>query len=161
MINEINNWLKTQEKTPKGDPMFRIVWADKELEWQMIDGKEQLVKKYSYISPNRFIMEIWVPPALCADLPNAREGSYEPLYVFEDGQGGSLPLARRPVEFILAHLRRQTRETLEEKMTQLEQADQKEIDQYIDSLDCSPIQNALAMGEAVGYGKNKGTKFHG
>jgi len=97
--------------TDSTKPMFRIVWADDQLEKRMMDtldsGIQLLypvvreVKKYSYLR------EVWVLERLVV-VPDFQQKeladvklSYEPIWVFVDATGNPLPPAWEPTKLIV------------------------------------------------------------
>lgn len=148
-----------------GQPLYKLVWSDNELELRRGIFREfvgpifvretvgvKQVLKYNYIHA-RWILERWIPPELCynPELPNSRWGSYEPIYVFQDKFGNALPFSEKVVFFIIRLAEKQTRVTPEERLTEAQEKEEKEIQEYIDSLEISPITNALHLKEAIGY----------
>jgi hypothetical protein len=123
----INDFLKGHTKVPLTDkPIFKLVWADEEYElregtYAIRDPKTTAiiayakkvdrVRKYGYIQ-ERWILEQWYPPEVCqaGELPDAcHEGSYEPIFVFEDKFRRALPLNKLVVEIIVSRLGAPTR----------------------------------------------------
>jgi hypothetical protein len=84
-----------------------------------------------------------------------RNGEYEFLYVFEDKHRNILPLNLRVVQLIVHHVmeRKRSRAAIESAIVEEENAkEEAEVQHYMDMIDASPIQNALHLKEAVGYG---------
>lgn len=166
-VATINKHLKKYGVNFHGDPLYRVVWSDDQLELRRGTFNEWYghifireytgvarVPKYSYLS-KRWVLERWIPPSLAynEELVESRQGSYEPLYVFEDKNGNPLPLALRPIELIISFLDRKEPPGHKRALIQ-EWIDNKEraADQFIeDALSPSPIQNALHMKEGIGY----------
>jgi hypothetical protein len=112
----INAWLKIGPCVPlKTEPLFRLVWSDDSYELRtgtfakFIAGVKvsehtttEKVLKYNWIS-ERWLVEQWFPPSICMmdELPESINGSYEPIYVFEDAKGNALPLKMEVVEFLI------------------------------------------------------------
>lgn len=104
-VDNINKRLTSKFGTNlTGLPFFRIIWSDSLQERRIGVFQEHLGKvflrefrglrecpKYSYIKA-RWIVERWLPPALAYDpaIPDTVNGSYEPIYVFQDVQGNAL-----------------------------------------------------------------------
>jgi len=91
------------------EALFRVVWSDDQTESRLGTFEDfyhgvvylrtvtevREVLKYSYL-PARWILERWIPGEFLKDthneVPSTYNGSYEPLYVFQDAQGNALPL---------------------------------------------------------------------
>ena len=165
MLDTINKYLKQFGLTDSNEPKFRVVWSDDQFEMRRGEFNEfygtiflrvftgvKRVPKYPFIS-SRYVLECWAPPHLSFndELPDAVNGTYEPLYVFEDSSGNALPLALAPIELIMGvatnprHLstQRNEREYAEIKR------DKDETAYDEDSLECSEITNALHMREGI------------
>ena len=118
----INDFLSGHTKVPLTDkPMFKLVWSEDEYELRTGDyairdpkttaiiayaKKTDIVRKYGAII-ERWILEQWYPPEVCQDpeLPEAcHDGSYEPIFVFEDKFRRPLQLNKLVVEIILSRL---------------------------------------------------------
>lgn len=111
----IQNWLDQQPKIPlRTEPLFRLVWSDDQREkrigtFRVYTGnifireetKVENCEKYSFIK-ERWILEQWFPPevAMNDELPDSKNGSYEPIYVF-DRESQALPLNLQVVQFIV------------------------------------------------------------
>src|SRR5258708_2512602 len=167
-MDSFNKFLKKQGKTPLGAPLYKLVWSNSETElrtgqfedWTtgglfirtFVGTKEVL--KYNYIV-DRWILEKWFPPELSfvPELPNSKNGSYEPLYVFENKLGEYLSPNLKAINFIVEQSRQPNRSTPEQLINALLAKEEKEVKEIEDSLDLSPVQNALHMGEGIGYGK--------
>lgn len=161
----VNRNLKVGGTNLLGQPLYRIIWSDNELEKRIGTFKDyfggifirevreaRLVPKYNYIS-ERWVLERWIPPELCynPELPDSQWGSFEPIYVFQDKYGKALPFSERVVHFIINLAEKQTKITPEERKAEYDAKEEKEIQEYIESLEISPITNALHMKEAIGY----------
>ncbi|MFI5420539.1 MAG: hypothetical protein ACHQ1H_06190 [Nitrososphaerales archaeon] len=175
-METFNKFLKKQGKVPSGAPLFKLVWSNSETELRSGTFEDyttgglfirtfvgtRRVLKYNYII-DRWILEKWFPPELTIshELPDSKNGSYEPLYVFEDKKGNYLPPNLKALNFLIEQTRQPNRSTPEQLINALLEKEEKEVKEIEDSLDLSPIQNALHMGEGTGYGKNRGVQFHG
>jgi hypothetical protein len=161
----INLRLKDSGTNLTDQPLYRLVWSDNELEFRRGIFREfvgnifvretvgvKQVPKYSYIKA-RWILERWIPPDACynPEIPNSQWGSYEPIYVFQDKNGNSLPFSEKVVYFIITLAEKKTRVTPEERLAESLAKEEAEINEYLESLEISPITNALHMKEAVGY----------
>jgi hypothetical protein len=161
--NVINSRLGDQGRNLFDQPLYKLVWSDNETELRRGVFREFIgsifvretigvkqVPKYNYL-PNRWILERWCPPEIAfnAELPNSRWGSYEPIYVFQDKFGNPLPFSEKVVFFIISLAEKSTRVTPEERMTEAQEKENKEIEEYVDSLEISEISNALHLKEAI------------
>lgn len=163
----INDWLATIALCPNGKtPVFRLVWSSeaRELRTGLVrvflgdifireEVRTEEMLKYSWM-PERWVLEKWWPPELTynPELPNSKEGSHEPIYVFEDKNRKALPLNKLIVEMIIAQymgparspalIKSQIEEELQ-KRDDYEQAYAEEV------LDLSPMQSLLHSREAL------------
>lgn len=114
-VEIINQRLLSFGKTLNNRPKWRVVWSDDQLEKRTGIFNEFVtgifirtkvgtfeVPKYPYIK-ERWILERYVPPEYSynPEIPDSRNGSYEPLFPFEDGDGNPLPLNIKACEFIV------------------------------------------------------------
>lgn len=94
-----------------GRAMFRIVWADEQLEKR--HGRFDIFSGPIYLRTEVGVKEVpkypyykgcWVleklDPYRHPDIVYERSKGYEPFFVFKDGNGNPLPVNRRVVEFI-------------------------------------------------------------
>lgn len=164
---EITEWLNKQGKSPTGLPLFRLTWSDGETEWRYGVFREyfgeifireeygtKLVPKYPYIK-SRWILEMWFPPeiSMAKELPHSRQGSYEPLFVFQDKNGNELLVAMRPVEYIVNFAlhgpRMSSNARASEDKIEEEIREAKEMAEFEDKIDCSVISSLLHSKEAI------------
>ena len=152
LIRIIDTWLKKQGKTPVGDPIFRMIWSTTATEVrhgtfnefsgtlfvrQVTETRE--TRKYNYIH-DRWILEKWIPPekSLIRELPLSYQGSYEPIFVFEDKDGNFLEPNIKVVEFIIDHLRNVESLTTMERRSELKTQDElslnSEIAQFMEQI---------------------------
>ncbi len=103
-VNEINDRLrKIYGVNPFKMPLFRLVFSDREVEKRhgtFIDWYGKIfvrqytgvreVPKYNYLKA-KWILERWMPPSFQPEI-DALQGTYEPIYVFQDAMGNSLPI---------------------------------------------------------------------
>jgi hypothetical protein len=94
-----------------GRPMFRIVWANDQLEKRLVatlDSGIQLlhpvvreVKKYPYLK-DLYVLErlVVVPEVNQEELPTQKL-SYEPVWGYHDGNGNPMPPIWEPTKFIV------------------------------------------------------------
>lgn len=166
----INRRLLAYGKTPNREPIWRLVWSDDQRELRtgrfnefsgaiflrtVHDTRE--VPKYPFIK-GRWILEKWIPPnvAFTPELPNSREGSYEPMYVFEDAKHNKLPLRWDVCEICIQHANapsksKMLRESEDQAAAEKKRVAEQKYDE--DALEISPMTNALHMREGVGYTK--------
>lgn len=163
-VEQINERLKAFGLSPSG-ALYRIVWSDFQTELRYgvfrehfgeifmreIKGVKE-VPKYSFLL-ERWVLERWFPPEIVfsPELPNSAQGSYEPIYVFQDKKGNYLPPVERVAEIIIHRAENPIHITPEERVTEQEEKERKEIEFFEDYLEVSPITNALHMKEAVGF----------
>ena len=164
-VEIINQQITSFGKNLREEPLYRIVWSDYQTELrygrfreffgkiflrEIVGTKE--VPKYNFIS-ERWILERWFPPEQVynPEIPMSAQGSYEPIYVFQDKFGGYLHPNQRVTEIIIGRAEHPIRKTPEERKTEEEEREEKEIQYYMDYLEVSPITNALHMKEAVGF----------
>lgn len=164
---EIQKWLSEQGKNLTGGPIYRLVWSDLELEARLGTYNDysgnlflrqvtevRKVKKYSYV-PSRWILEKWFVQPPTRELPDPN--GYEPFYVFENGKGEFLPPNLKVVQFILEVSNTEIYVSRDQRALEMrnifDDKSAKELEQIEDSLECSPITNALHMKEGVGYRK--------
>jgi len=100
-------------------------------------------------------LEQWFPPEVCLnpELPDSIHGSYEPIYVFEDKDGNSLPLVLRVVQIIVRNCLLNTRSTMlrrSEDIARREKVEQIAYNKDMDMLsDEGPLVSQLHDGSAV------------
>jgi len=109
-IDRINKRLKENYGSNlDGNPIFRVIWSDdqkekrfgKFAEWygkiflREFSGLRE-VPKYRHIQ-HKWLLERWMPPVLAytPEIPDTSQGSYEPIYVFQDVNGRPLPVLER------------------------------------------------------------------
>lgn len=158
----INDFLGTLEKVPLTDtPLFRLVWSDDQRELRTSTRNLYLgatfittIKstekspKYPWINA-KWVFEMWFGPevAMTEELPDSRNGSYEPLYVFEK------PLNKRVIEFLVAQIRKPKsssaliQSTIAEEMRFKEEELDKIEMEYLDT--STDIQSNLHFGEGI------------
>jgi hypothetical protein len=150
-INNINDRLrKIYGDNPYKQPMFRIVFSDRELEKRrgtFVDWYGALyireyvgireVPKYAYLK-GAYVLERWLAPMSCYEIDTSM-GTFEPVYVFQDAEGKPLPViedfAHKVIEKIFNPLLPGHRTS--QLKTQEEEAYRKEIE-----------YNMLVIGDA-------------
>ena len=111
-IETLNDRLKDYYglDTASNRPLFRIVWADDQLENRMVDrtdsGIELLfpqvreVKKYSYLSSVYVLERLVIVPEFQQKELGVKQ-SYEPVWVYMDDQRNPLPPIWEATKFIV------------------------------------------------------------
>ena len=159
-VEEINNELFAIYRTIEGRAVYRIVWSEELFENRLGTYREfteggifireatevRKVRKYNYIH-NRWIFEIWAPGHLTRnpETPDADNGDYIPVYVFESGTGMYLPPTRKVVEFLIAALEGKIKRDL---IPDEEYIADREIQAVIESLDDHPSEWQTRAGPA-------------
>lgn len=92
-------------------PIFRIVWADEQVEKRMMDtldsGIQLLypvvreVKKYAYLRHVHVLERLVVVPDFQQKELADEKTSYEPVWTFMDADGNSLPPKWEPIKLIV------------------------------------------------------------
>lgn len=164
----IDNWLSKQERTLQGEPIYRLVFSDTQTEIRVgvfndytgnillrRTAEARETKKYPFIN-SRYVLEKWFPPEyiFTPEVPMTVNGSYEPFFVFEDSKGNYLEPTLKVVEFIVGATRNPGKKiTPGDRAAQYALSEEREVQAFMDLLECSPVTNALHMKEAVGYTK--------
>jgi hypothetical protein len=149
-------------------PLYKLVWSTSEIELRHGTFREfhddvfirevtetRWTKKYWYIN-DRWILERWIPPGLVAtkELPNSVNGSYEPIYTFEDGDRLYLTPNIKVLDFIITMAEKPHHITKEELMQELIDKEEKEVQHIMEAMDYrSDIGVALHLNAGVGYGQ--------
>lgn len=119
-MQNINKWLlkmmgrvgKREDGNDATQPQkYRLVWGPDEICKRIVfnsDGSEGGFaerRKYEYIAPNHFVMEVWcaTPDSHTAGGEN---GTYEAVYVFHENDGSYQRPNLKAVEFLVDILRR-------------------------------------------------------
>lgn len=166
MFNLIKEYLKRWGQTPHGEPRVRLIWSEDAKELRYGEFNEfygslflrefigvKLCPKYSWIK-ERYVLERWFPPDVTFDieLPESNQGSFEPIYVFQDKYGRALPLNLRVVELICQAMfnqpptRAQIREGLAEDLAYKDKVETADLE---DGLEMSVLTNQLHQKEAI------------
>lgn len=118
-INQINQRLALNYGfNLLGLPYFRLAFSNNQMEKRFgkyaeyygkifireFNGLRE-VPKYSYLK-GRWILERWIPPVYShtPDIPETSQGSYEPIYVFQDANGGELEVNEEFIESLIWNL---------------------------------------------------------
>ena len=159
-VEEINYELFAIYRTIEGRALYKIVWSEDCFENRLGTYREftesglfirevtevRKVRKYNYIH-HRWIFEIWAPGNLTAnpETPDAANGDYIPVYVFESGTGAYLPVTRKVVEFLIAAVEGRVRRDL---LPSEDYIAEKEIQQVVEMLDDHPSDWQTRPGPA-------------
>lgn len=159
-IEELNSRIGAEYMTIDGRVMFRLVWSEEIFENRYGTFREftsegifvrevtevRRTRKYNYIH-NRWIFEMWAGGNLVAnpETPDAVNGDYVPVYVFEDKHGGYLPPNERVVRFLIAALEGKIRRDI---MPSQEYLEEKEVDRMVESMDDHPSWFQTRPGDA-------------
>jgi hypothetical protein len=149
-----------------GRPMFRIVWANDEVEKRLTDkldsGIQLLyaqvmeVKKYPYLK-DLYVLErlVIVPDENQRELP-VNKLSYEPLWAYRNDRGEALPPMWEPTKFVVDTLyaalgKRNMAKYIQDEKETTEEGRQQRIDELQDELfgDETEVGDALAYGEGI------------
>lgn len=124
IIDAINKKLYEQYRVLDGRPIYRLVWSPDELEVRkgmfsefyghifirQYTAVKQIKKYWNYQTP-RWVFEKLVFIAgnqalkeMETELVECRNGTYEPIYAFVDGDENPLPVAWEVVEYIVFKL---------------------------------------------------------
>lgn len=165
-MQTFKKFLDRQGKTLADLPIWKLVWSEDAMELRKGEFSEyygnlflrtirdvRWVRKYSYIK-DRWVLERWFPPEVSynPELPNSSQGSYEPVFVYEDKEGKALPVTFKSLEYILgmAERPRVSKEQRElEIMNRHKEAEDREVQEFMDMIDTSPIQSLLHTREAI------------
>jgi hypothetical protein len=163
-VELINKELEAKYTDITGRVMYRLVWSDKIFEHRYGTYRDftpsglfirevtetRLTRKYNYIK-ERWILEKWAPGNLTAhkETPDAINGDYIPVYVFETGKGDYLVPTMKVVQLILDFMVGKIRQDDEVSPEALEE---KEIQYEIEAMDdhpsfstFGPTRNAVSM----------------
>jgi hypothetical protein len=147
-----------------GRPMFRIVWANDELEKRLVgelDGGIQLlypvvkeVKKYPYLK-DLFVLEqlVVVPDVNRSELPTQKL-SYEPVWAYRDSSGGALPPIWDATKFIVdAIYAAKGKKSLRKYVDDEKNTTPEGRDQRISELQSELFGEETKVGDAMRYGE--------
>lgn len=168
-VQILNDLLKKEGLAITGEVIYRLVWSNRIFEHRhglfrdYVEGTNILirevtetryVRKYNYID-QRWILEKWAPGELTAnkETPDAMNGDYLPVYVFEDKNGKYLPPTEKVLLFILNNLKGQVKqderpseEYLEEKELQYELDQLNNVPEFSTS---GPSRNSIAYTKGL------------
>lgn len=164
MFPEIQRFLDSMGCSLTGKPHYKLVWSDHEHEVRVGTYNEfsgniflrtvtgaQRVRKYPF-ARERWILEKYFPPEVAHNetLPESSQGSYEPLFVFQDKDANPLPVTLKVVEILVAfdHAMRSRQPALQDKALQ-ELSETAEFNALLDSIDVSWVASLLHTKEAI------------
>lgn len=159
-IEMLNDRIGNEYMSIDGRRLFRIIWSESAFENRHGTFREftesglfirevtetRRVRKYNYIH-NRWIFEAWAPGNLTAnrELPDATNGDYVPVYVFENKRGEYLPPNEKVVRFLIAAVYGKVKRDEVPSQAYLEE---REIQQQVESMDDHPSWFQTRPGEA-------------
>ena len=163
-VQHLNNWLKSQGKSITGEVIYRLIWSDKIFENRYGTYRDftpsglfireitetRTTRKYNYIN-ERWILEKWAPGNITAhrELPDATNGDYIPVYVFEDKKGNYIAPTEKVLKFIIDFMNGRIDK---EAKIDPEILEEKEIAYQVDSfLDAPDFRTHGATRDAVAY----------
>lgn len=144
IIDGINQRLYDSYRVIDGRPIYRIVWSDDQLELRLGTFTDwyghilirqehkalREIKKYWYLKRPCWLLEklVFMPSEyhlkdILEELVQARNGTYEPVYVFNDRDNNPIPVVESVVEFIINSLHNPQKRTKKdfEAMEKLEE----------------------------------------
>lgn len=172
--------------TVTGVPMWRVSWSEDQFEKRLgtyddhTEGglyirtvtEVREVPKYSQWIHRKYVLEqlVGIPPQNQMELPDAKM-SYEPLWVFEDGQGNYLPPSFAAAKFVIDSIYAATGKQSMASYTHPEadgndglEAKKKRIDKLTEELfgDESGLGGKVVHGEGVAgyYPDGKASKMN-
>lgn len=159
-IEELNNRIGNEYMSIDGRRLFRIIWSESAFENRHGTFREftesglfirevtetRRVRKYNYIH-NRWIFEAWAPGNLTAnrELPDATNGDYVPVYVFENKRGEYLPPNEKVARFLIAAVYGKIKK---DEIPSQAYMEEKEIQAQVESMDDHPSWFQTRPGEA-------------
>jgi hypothetical protein len=166
MDHELNKWLEGYGFI-RNEPMYRLVWSNDIMEYRYGQFRDfagsiflrevwetRLTRKYNYIH-DKWILEGFSPDAFSQEIPGSERGDYVPIYVFQDRKGGSLPVTRRVLEFLIGALNGRIEKDKIPSKEYLEEKEVKEMEEEMDdhpgwfSTRPGPQRNSVAYGGKV------------
>lgn len=159
-IDILNKKIGQEYVTIDGHKIFRLVWSEDIFENRHGTFREftsgglfirevtetKRVRKYNYIH-NRWIFEMWAPGNLVAnpETPDAANGDYVPVYVFEDRGGHYLPPNEKVVRFLISALHGKVKK---DEIPSREYLEERQLQRDIDSMDDHPAWFQTRPGAA-------------
>lgn len=159
-IEALNQKIGAEYRSIDNRPLFRIIWSESAYENRHGTFREftesglfirevtetRRVRKYNYIH-NRWIFEAWAPGNLTAnrETPDACNGDYVPVYVFESKTGEYLPPIEKAIRFLIAAFYGKVKK---DKIPSQAYLEEREIQQQVESMDDHPAWFQTRPGEA-------------
>ena len=149
--------------TITGIPMWRISWSEDQFEKRRMEttpaGVQLLypqvfeVPKYSYIK-NKYVLErlVVIPPNNTDELPAAKL-SYEPIWVYQNNEGGYLPPVLHATKFIIDSVYAAIRQdgSMAKYKESADSLSEEGKEARIDSLRDELFGNETDAGDALAY----------
>lgn len=166
-FKEIHDWLNKQERMLDGRPIWRLVWSENLTEkrhglfqdwYGSIFIREyrgiREARKYNYIS-ERWILEKF-NSCRAGDFSFSGDsaGSYEPVWVFETGNGDYLAPTFKAVQFIIEFARQNRVMTAAERQIWAQRAEDEEFKKCYEEIGATtsdPIASLLHTHDGVSY----------
>lgn len=159
-IEQLNAKIGYEYRSLDNRALFRLIWSESAFENRYGTFREftesgifirevtetRRVRKYNYIH-NRWIFEAWAPGNLTAnrETPDAYNGDYVPVYVFENKNGEYLPPNEKVVRFLIAAVYGRVKKDEIPSQAYLEE---REIQASVASMDDHPSWFQTRPGEA-------------
>jgi hypothetical protein len=150
-----------------GRGRFRLAWSDEQLEYRHGQFRDlyghiiirevvetRLVKKYAYINPPCWVLEKLVFYR-SKELPNASQGTYEPVWAFKDKDKNPLQPNWKVIEIIMWHVMNPTKRTDSDFKEEVARADKEEISKFLDIIDNEGRAPWAAFENAVNVSTNQ------
>ena len=172
-VDLINKELKNYGSNIYGDPIFRCVFSDEQVEnrkgtFNEFYGKIFLrtvtkikeVNKYPWIK-RRWLIERWASGSLAyhPDLETDRNGVYICVYVFQDKYGQYLPPVLWAAELVVKTLLNPKKKSLSEEMEIYSKIEKQEVDEIESELlietDQSKTKDHKSIRESMSIGYTK------
>lgn len=160
IVDYLNAKLGGEYVTIDGHRIFRLVWSEDTFENRYGTFREfteggifvrevtevRRVRKYSYIH-HRWIFEMWAPGNLTRnpETPDAENGDYVPVYVFEDRGGSYLPPNEKVVRFLIAALQGKVKK---DEIPSREYLEEREIQKQMEVMEDHPAWFQTRAGES-------------
>lgn len=174
-IEILNKKIGDEYITLDGHKIFRLVWSESIFEnrhgtfREFTEGglfirevtETRKVRKYNYIH-NRWVFEMWAPGDVVRnpETPDAINGDYVPVYVFESRDGNYLPPNEKVIRFLIAALHGRVRK---DEIPSQEYLEEKEIQHSVEMMDDHPAWFQTRPGltrNAIGYTGTPPTWMH-
>lgn len=170
-INPINKWIKEQwGSIYDGRPRFRVVWANNQTEKRLgvynkfhgaillAESQEVELKEVpKYPGPD--YQDYWVLERLVLEenpeIPNSRNGSYEPIFVFKTNKGAYLVPNQKSITLFLYFAENGEKSTPwgeRQRDDRIQDQEVKEFREILDEQGGSFLHKQMKEGEAVSMG---------